>query len=153
MRLAVSVLALGQFCEISFANALYCSLNQDTPLVDASGVEIAVVKSDVKIDIFLFASQKGHVEFDSFIAQTDQDSTVRVVGNMLETLSDTALLSDPSFRRTEELALVRANVKFAVLGSVKGIPVVENATFHNVVLSGFLKDPLFRNCSTENSFN
>jgi len=128
-------------------------LSQDTPLVDTQGVEIAVVKSDVKIDVLLFASQMGRIEFDNFIAQTDQDATVRVVGNKLETLSDTALLSDPSFRRTQELALVRANVKFAVLGSVKGIPVVENATFHNVVLNGFLKDPVFRNCSTENSVN
>ena len=128
-------------------------MSQDTPLVDTQGVEIAVVKSDVKIDVLLFASQMGRIEFDNFIAQTDQDATVRVVGNKLETLSDTALLSDPSFRRTQELALVRANVKFAVLGSVKGIPVVENATFHNVVLNGFLKDPVFRNCSTENSVN
>ncbi len=153
LKFSFLVLVLMYFSETSFANALYCSLSQDTPLVDAQGVEIAVVKADLKIDVFLYASRKGRIELDNFIAQTDQDPTVRVVGNELETFSESALLSDPSFRVTQELARVHAHVKFTVIESVKGIPGVENATFHNVVLNGFLKDPLFRDCSTGNSLS
>jgi hypothetical protein len=153
IKFSLLVLVLVHFSETSFANALYCSLSQDTPLVDAQGVEIAVVKPEVRIDVLLYALRKGRIELDNFVAQTDQDPSVRVVGNELETISETALLSDPSFRVTQELALIHANVKFTVLGSVKGIPGLENATFHNIVLNGFLKDPVFRNCATDNSFN
>lgn len=123
-----------------------CRLASRTTFVDARGEPIAALGSDTLLNLEAIVSGKGWTTLVGYLAEGRMNPTVRVVGGVLTTESESVLLSEAHLQGAGLLGLVRTGIQFRVIETVPGPLGQEPYAFHKIQFRGKLINPVFSNC-------
>jgi hypothetical protein len=131
---------------------IFCRLATRTELVGSYSSNVATLGSDTVIPMETLIAGAGFISLQGYIAEARNSSTVKSERDVLTTLSESVLLSQPSLNGPKLLGLVRPSQAFRILASIKGPDGGEPALFHKVEIKGRLLDPVFNQCSANSGY-